>query len=366
VTERVLVDWRIAERTAELVGEIESPLSGPGAPAGAIDEEALASACAESLQEIASYTGLRPREPIARPEVVDRRRWARNGLEALALAARPLERRVAGELDLPGPFGPAARRLVGAGVGAEAGVAVGFAARHVLGQYDVAVLGPRRPARLLFVGRNLDAARRDLTADEALFVRWIALHEMTHVAQFEGVAWLLDHLRDLVARLIDGAAAGLEVRALGRRLAARLRASPREVARALLHGELVRSLADPAQRALFDRLQATMSAIEGHAEHVMDACGSISDRLDELRRRLDARRERRGALGGAVARLLGLDVKLRQYERGKAFCDGVVELGGAAALGLLWRSPDHLPELDELGRPADWLRRAETLVVAAA
>ena len=115
-------------------------------------------------------------------EVVDRRGWAEGALGTLAFAAEPLERRLAEELTMPGPLGGVARRVVGGGAGIEAGVAVGYAARRVLGQYDVAVFGPARPGRLLFVGDNMESARLELGADRSLFLRWIALHETTHVA----------------------------------------------------------------------------------------------------------------------------------------------------------------------------------------
>ena len=70
---------------------------------------------------------------------------------------------------------------------------------------------------------------------------------------------------------------------------------------------------------------ATMTVVEGYAEHVMDAVG---DELDpgyaELRRRLDRDRERRGPLDSLVSKLLGLEMKMAQYKRGKAFADEVV------------------------------------------
>ena len=359
MSERLLVDWGVAERAADLVGGLGGPFDDPeGNGAEAFAAAELESACSEALRSVSEYTGLAPAGPTPAPELVDRREWARNGLDALALAARPLEERLAEELSLPGPFGAAARGIVGAGTGAEAGVAVGYAARRVLGQYDAAVLGPERPARLLFVGQNLAVARRQLDADGALFLRWIALHETTHVAQFEGVDWLLGHVRALVSRVIAGAAEGIDARGLASRVSGMLRSRPGELGRALLRGELLHVLSDPTQRALLDRLQATMAAIEGHAEHVMDACGTALDpRLGELRRRLDARRARRSGLGEVLARLLGLDLKLRQYERGKAFCDAVTRAGGEAALARLWRSPENLPEPAELDRPREWLDR---------
>ena len=101
-----------------------------------------------------------------------------------------------------------------------------------------------------------------------------------------------------------------------------------------------------------------MSMVEGHAEHVMDAgAAERGPALDQLRRRLDERRARRGGLGDLIARLLGMDLKLRQYELGKAFCDRVAAEAGPDALRLAWRSPDDLPDLAELEDPKRWLER---------
>jgi uncharacterized protein (DUF2342 family) len=52
-------------------------------------------------------------------------------------------------------------------------------------------------------------------------------------------------------------------------------------------------------------------------------------------------------------------MKLRQYEQGKRFCDGVVELGGIAGLNRVWELPSRLPSLAELDDPAGWLARTE-------
>ena len=47
-----------------------------------------------------------------------------------------------------------------------------------------------------------------------------------------------------------------------------------------------------------------------------------------------------------------MDLKLRQYEQGKAFCDGVVARGGIAALNRAWAGPEALPSFAELDDPA--------------
>ena len=354
-----LVDWGLAERTAAAVIGGVGPVGRPvAAQSDDYRADEVAAACAVAIGLAADYAGLgEVAEPPA-AELLDRRDWARVALDSLAEAAEPIEQRLAGELAGAGPLAPVARRVLGATVGAEAGAAVGYAGRRVLGQYDVALFDHERPARLLFVGANLDSARRSLAADRELFLSWIALHETTHVIQFERVRWLAGHVRGLAGELIESASAGLGPDRLGE-LVRRVIRDPRELVRALLRGELAHALADPAQRVTFDRLQATMSVIEGHAEHVMDAVAPERPGLAELRRRLERRRAGRSGLGELLGRLLGFDLKLRQFALGKTFCDGVTELGGAEALRLVWRSPEGLPTLAELDRPRSWLERVK-------
>ncbi len=350
-----MVDWGLADRVS---GMAIAGLPGRGgeqpAPYSAREVER---ACAEAIEPVCEYAGLGFVDQPPAPELLDRREWARNALGTLADAAAPLEDRLAEDLSLPGPLGSIARRSAGAALGAEAGLAAGYAARHVLGQFDIALVGTPRPPRLLFVAENLAAVRVALDADREGFLRWVALHETAHIVQFECVGWLHGHLRGLAKELLDTAARSIDSGTIVS-ASRRLLRDPRELVRALLHGELARLLADPRQRAVLDRLQATMSVVEGHAEHVMDACGPGQGiDLGSLRRRVDERRARRGGLGELIARLFGIDLKRRQYEVGKAFCDGVVAQGGPEALRSVWRSPDDLPGLDELEAPERWLAR---------
>ena len=68
-----------------------------------------------------------------------------------------------------------------------------------------------------------------------------------------------------------------------------------------------------------------MALVEGHAEHVMDAAGGpLVPDLPRLRAQLERRRAERSPLASILDRLLGLEMKLRQYRDGKAFCDAVV------------------------------------------
>ena len=106
-----------------------------------------------------------------------------------------------------------------------------------------------------------------------------------------------------------------------------------------------------------------MAVIEGHAEHVMDAVApDLVPSLPKLRASLDRRRRSQSGLSRLIARLIGLDLKLRQYEQGKAFCDAIVAQAGVGALQYVFSSPEALPTLHELGHPEAWLERTATPV----
>jgi putative hydrolase len=101
-----------------------------------------------------------------------------------------------------------------------------------------------------------------------------------------------------------------------------------------------------------------MAVIEGHAEHVMDAVApDLLPSLPKLREALDNRRQSQSTIQRLLARLLGLEMKLKQYERGKYFCDAVVKARGKEALGHVFSSPEALPTLEELEDPDAWIAR---------
>lgn len=354
-----LVDWGLAEGVARRVGGA-GDADVRARPAG-LAPEALGAVCAEAEGLIRSYSLLDPEARLPPPEAVGRAEWSRGALATLRGLADELQREHGVEVNLPGPLGGIARKVVGAATGTEVGVAAGYAARRVLGQYDVTIAGPPRPARLLFVAPNLTAGAEQLEVDFDSFLRWVALHETTHAIQFAEAPWLRDHLGGLIRSLITGATQGLGLQDLLRRLVS----NPRGTLSTLLRGDLAKAIAGPEQAPTLDRIQATMTVIEGHAEHVMDAAAAdfVPD-VETLRDRMSARRASRGPLETIAARLLGLDLKLRQYELGKAFCDAVVAEGGIAALNRVWSGPDAIPSPDELSRPDAWLERIATSELA--
>ena len=79
--------------------------------------------------------------------------------------------------------------------------------------------------------------------------------------------------------------------------------------------------------------------------------------LPRLTTAMDRRRRERSGLLRLLEKVIGLDMKMRQYEEGKRFCDAVVERGGIEALNRAWESPAALPTAAELRDPGAWLAR---------
>jgi len=181
------------------------------------------------------------------------------------------------------------------------------------------------------------------------------LHELTHVFQFSGVGWLRGHLGGLLeeylatvdVRVERGAAGGLPSIPNLQRLVELFR-----------EGGLIALVQTREQRRLLERIQSAMAVIEGYSEHVMDAVGErVLPAYTGLRDSMDRRRRSRSYPERVLQRLLGLDLKMRQYEEGKAFCDRVVERSGIAALNRVWETPEALPTAAELQDPAAWIER---------
>jgi coenzyme F420 biosynthesis associated uncharacterized protein len=345
-----MIDWIVAERIARYVagtGDAKPPK---------VDLAALA---AESEQRVVAYTGLEPARPLPAPEGIERREWVQANLGSMRALLDPVLERAGSGL---GPLKPAMQIVMGFALSAEVGVVVGYLAQHVLGQYELVLLDEateERPPRLLFVLPNLGAAVQAFGADEQEFMTWVALHEVTHAVQFAGVPWLHGHVAGLIRELLKSAELRLDRE---RKLRLPTREGVSRVAHALRHGDLISIVTSPAERETLDRVQAVMAVIEGHAEHVMDAVApDLLPSLPKLRAAIDRRRKSQSGLNRLLAKLLGLELKLRQYEQGKQFCDAVVQEGGVEALHRVFSSPEALPTLEELDNPSTWLARTREL-----
>lgn len=344
-----MVDWNLAQRIAGAV-VAEPPPARP--------RPELAELTADAERRVVAYTGLLPAGPLPAPEQLSRREWAEANLASMRPLLEPLTARLGDGL---GPAAGAVRAGAGVLLAAELGVVVGYLGQRVLGQYDLALLEPAVAPRLYFVGPNLEEAARQLDADEDQLLRWVAIHEVTHAVQFGGVSWLRDHMGLLLRELLDSLDVSIDPARL-------LRLPSRDDLRALVDkvgsGDLLSMVATPLQLEKIDRIQAAMAVIEGHAEHVMDVVGAeVLPSLPRLRAAMDRRRSAASGPARLLQRLLGLELKMRQYEQGKRFCDAVVDARGLAALNRVWAAPAGFPTLAELDDPARWLDRTDVPTV---
>ncbi|MBA2516223.1 MAG: zinc-dependent metalloprotease, partial [Solirubrobacterales bacterium] len=305
-------------------------------------------------------TSLTPLAPVPAAEPVDRAAWIETALAGMRGLLEPVVERIGTDL---GPVGMPLRAAGGAVLALEVGAISGILAQRVLGQYEFSVLDPAAPARLLFVTPNLAHAAGKLEASPGDLLRWVSLHEVTHALQFGGVPWLRADLADRVRNLL----AALEMKVDGRRLKKMPSVTDlRGIVEAFKAGELATLALGEGQRAQLESMQAFMALLEGYAEHVMDVVGAeLLPDLPGLRAAMDRRRHERTGMLRLLEKLIGLDMKMRQYELGKAFCDAVVAHGGIGRLNRVWEAPERVPTPAELVDPAAWIARTEPTELVA-
>ena len=294
-----VVDWAAVAEAAKALTDAGHLGLGPD------ERRAYAVDVRDAHHRVEACSGLSFELPSS-IEVQNRHHWIDVNVETFRRLLAPLA-------DEPSVLPGLARRLNTASTAA----ALAFLASHVLGQYDPLLLAEADDHELYFVHPNIRHVASELDVDEDRFRRWIAFHEVTHAAEFGAAPWVRELLETHVEALVDAAGDG------------RL------------------------DRGSFAELQTVMTAIEGYAEFVMDR--AFDREAADLREALEARRSRRGPLAVVMGRLLGLDLKRRQYERGRAFFEAVAEAGGDPAA--VWGSPSTLPSAGELDAPERWLDR---------
>jgi coenzyme F420 biosynthesis associated uncharacterized protein len=248
--------------------------------------------------------------------------------------------------------------LTGRITGAQTGAVLAFVSSGILGQYDP--FGADEGA-LLLVYPNVIAVERQLRVNPSDFRLWVCLHEVTHRVQFTANPWLAGYMSDALGLLTQEPAddIGQVVSRLADFVRSRGHASDDADGSATGILGLVRAVQSEPQRRALDQLLSLGTLLEGHAEHVMDAVGpAVVPSLATIRRRFDERRQRKQPpLQRLLRALLGIDAKLSQYTRGKAFVDEVVGLVGMKRFNTIWSGPETLPLPAEIENPRRWIDR---------
>ncbi len=347
-----LIDWQQAQHVAlRMVQEDNAP---------ALDRAYRTAQYTRLVEQseplIAAYMGVNLPAPISRVYVFDRREWLAANFASFEKLFAPIEdlylSQAANTDGLTMLMRDANSRLMGAQVG----FLLGFLGRRVLGQYDLSLLSPDPSVRgsLYFIEPNIARVQQGLGLNDEEFRLWIALHETTHVFEFEAYPWVREHFNGLVRQYFDELNQQITLLGGVGRLLERL-------VKSINTGQhWIEIMLTPEQRRLFDQLQALMSVVEGYGNHVMNAIGKqLLPSFGQIERRMQERQQHRPILDQIVFRVTGMNLKLVQYQQGEAFVNAVVAQRGIAFAGKVWEQPENLPTLDEIRNPAQWIARME-------
>ena len=307
--------------------------------------EQLASSAMRAEIPVREVTGLNEGAAVSDARIIDRSEWVRAASQSMRAMTGGSEND-----DKP-------NFITGRVTGAQTGAVLAFISSGILGQYDPFA---DNGGELLLVYPNVIAVERQLRVVPADFRLWVCLHEVTHRVQFRANPWLADHMSNSLAVLTEET--GEDVTEVIGRLAGFVRdrrdGVPADPNSTGVLGVLRAVQSEPQQRAL-DQLLVLGTLLEGHADHVMDAVGpAVVPSVVTIRRRFEERRKRKQPpLQRVMRALLGIDAKMSQYTRGKAFVDDVVGRVGMARFNTIWTGPETLPLPDEIEKPQRWIDR---------
>ena len=349
-----LIDWDQVRSLAVRMSQQES-LSHDERERLDVYYRSLVDRCFPIVQ---AYTGIPLSGTSERTYTFDRADWVDANIEGFRHLLQPVEQLVAGQRAKGNAaFSGLNRRLASA----EVGLLLGYLARRVLGQYDLALLGrePVDGGKLYYVEPNIRQVESTLGLPRNDFRMWLALHETTHAFEFEGNPWVAGYFNGLLneylgtvrddAQLLTSGLSGL------RTIFERTRSRD-------ANGSWVEAVMTREQRDIFAKLQALMCMVEGYSNHVMNVVGrDLLPTYDTISRRFEQRKARSSPADELFGRITGLKLKMEQYRLGEEFIDAVVAARSHDVARRIWDGPEFLPTMDEIRSPSLWLNRIDTM-----
>ncbi len=261
--------------------------------------------------------------------------WLELNLRRFAQMLEPVGAEHAPEL-----HNPLARTVISV----QLGLMLGYLSTRVLGQFDLPLF-ESGSGRTYVVEPNIHALARRLQVDPEQLWRWVAVHELTHALEFERAPWLAGYLRDQIVSFFGDA---------GKPGEAGSKAGNQD-------SKFMWFALSGRQRRVVAEIQACMSLLEGYSNLLMRQVGSETlPQWRQIDSKLRARDKSRSLITGVVLRLLGLGLKLEQYQLGDRFCQEIDRSHGRDFLDMAWESPEQLPDLAEIAEPRRWARRLES------
>jgi putative hydrolase len=374
------VNWEVARQVAAWVA-LEGGAEQPVDPA---DREQFDELARAAQTHVVAETGLTAtfRAPL---RALGPKEWSDLHLEALrpvleALAANLGEVMRAGTSEADAGADPGTSEAAGAGplgagplggdpfggllgmlapllLGLQAGSMIGYLAHHALGRYDLPLPTSDEPS-LCFVVPNVVAFEEAWSLPRPDLRFYLALHEVVHAAQ-RSVPWVQERLVRLTTEYVS--AYELDTAAFESKFGEIDPSDPTSLGGIADDPEaLLGAMRSPRQAELLAQLQSLTAVLEGYADSVLERIGSrLIPSFSQIHEAMKRHRLERGEAERFVQRLLGLELEREHYERGEAFCDGVVERAGVDGLNRLWERESMLPTPAELEAPGLWLARIE-------
>lgn len=348
------IAWDLAEKIAVRLSSID-PFSASYHSHSLLPDFTELTEEAEAL--VAAETGLVSISGPARVRVVDRPGWIRANVASFRRLLAPLSDRMA-ERASAGLLGGRASRAI---AGAELGGLLSWMSGRVLGQYDLLVIDDESAGDqdiVYYVGPNILALEKRFAFPPREFRLWLALHEVTHRAQFTGVPWLRPHFLSLVEAGLSPLQADLsQMRAAMQRTIEAVRSGDNP----FHDGGLAALIAGPEQREVLDQIGGMMSLLEGHGDVTMDRAGAARiPSADRFSRTLRQRRESVSGAVGFIQKVIGLEAKMAQYVLGEQFVHSVERAGGTELLNRAWHGAEWLPSMTEIRKPSLWIERVQS------
>jgi coenzyme F420 biosynthesis associated uncharacterized protein len=347
------VDWGFA-------ATVGSKLVRPGPPTTDYTLQQAIEQLSESARNaefpVRDVTLLNEGAAVTEARIIDRAEWVRAATESMRVM-------------MGGDAGKSSGSLTSRITGAQTGAVLAFISSGILGQYDPFAGGGQEQSdagdrtnggELLLIHPNIIAVERQLRVSPADFRLWVCLHEVTHRVQFRANPWLAEHMSRALAVITDESEQDITqvVGRLGEFVRNRREGAATDPNSEGVLG-FMRAIQSEPQRKALDQLLVLGTLLEGHADHVMDAVGpAVVPSVATIRRRFDERRQRKQSPVQRILRaLLGVDAKMKQYTRGKAFVDHVVDKVGMEQFNTVWTSPETLPLPTEVDEPQRWIAR---------
>lgn len=353
-TDHRLIDWEQARSIAINMNR--------SANLTAIERERLDRAYSDlvdrAIPVVGRYVGISLPHSAVSTHAFDRVDWINANIDSFREMLAPFE----GLAQDESPKNAASQMMSGLNrkvVSLEVGILLGYLSRRVLGQYDIALLGREQigSGQLYYVEPNIRHIESTLKLPPDDFRMWLALHETTHVFEFEGFPWVRPYFNSMLEEYFgylrdDAALLGQGLKNL-KIFIERARSSE-------AGSSWIEHLMNDQQRDLFNRMQTMMSVIEGYSNHVMNAVGrDLLENYEPISRKFEHRQANRSQAELLFAKITGLDMKLEQYRLGEQFIDAVVAARGHRFAVRVWDGPEMLPSPEELRTPARWIERVD-------